>query len=157
MISVNSSVWNPCSARSRSPGNPTSSLGFATFRWVDDTVEGRRKDVVVALVEASAASEDLKHLFDDLDVATREAIELVESGRSALELAESMSLADRRERLNLAADRMRKSRHEFQRSMFLLALAEGASRAQIARVWRVSRQLVSRMAGEQVDHSPLEV
>jgi len=37
------------------------------------------------------------------------------------------------------------------------ALAEGASRAQIARVWRVSRQLVSRMAGEQVDHSPLEI
>jgi hypothetical protein len=36
-------------------------------------------------------------------------------------------------------------------------LAEGASRAQIARVWRVSRQLVSRMAGEQVDQSPLEV
>jgi hypothetical protein len=123
---------------------------------VDDTVEGRRKDVIVALLEANAASEDLTHLFDDLDVTTREAIELVQSGRSALELAESMSLADRRERLNMAADRMRRSRHEFQRSMFLLALAEGASRAQIARVWRVSRQLVSRMAGEQVDHGPLE-
>jgi hypothetical protein len=123
---------------------------------VDDTVEGRRKDVIVALLEASAASEDLKHLFDDLDVTTREAIELVKSGRNALELAESMSLADRRETLNSAADRMRRSRHEFQRSMFLLALAEGASRAQIARVWRVSRQLVSRMAGEQVDHGPFE-
>jgi hypothetical protein len=118
---------------------------------VDATVESRRKDVVIALREASAASEDLKRMFDDLDVITREAVQKVEYGSTALELAESMGLADRRENLNAAADRMRKSRHDFQRAMFLLALAEGSSRAEIARVWRVSRQLVSRMAGEQVE------
>jgi DNA-directed RNA polymerase specialized sigma24 family protein len=118
---------------------------------MDATVESRRRDVVTALREANAASEDLKRMFDDLDVVTREAVEKVEFGSTALELAESMGLADRRENLNAAADRMRKSRHEFQRAMFLLALAEGSSRAEIARVWRVSRQLVSRMAGEHVE------
>jgi hypothetical protein len=118
---------------------------------MDATVESRRKDVVNALREANAASENLTRMFGDLDVVTREAVEKVEYGSSALELAESMGLADRRENLNAAADRMRKSRHEFQRAMFLLALAEGSSRAEIARVWRVSRQLVSRMVGEHVE------
>jgi hypothetical protein len=123
---------------------------------VDDTVEGRRRDVIVALRETSTASEDLKHMFDDLDVVTRLAIEQIESGATALELAESMHLADRRENLNEAADRMRATRHQFQRAMFLLSLAEGASRAEIARAWRVSRQLVSRMAGEQVEDDSAE-
>jgi FixJ family two-component response regulator len=106
---------------------------------------------VVALREASSASEELRNLFERLSSVTREVVEQIESGASALQLAESMGLADRREALNTAAERMRRSRHELQRSMFLLALAEGASRAEIARVWRVSRQLVSRMVGEQGD------
>jgi hypothetical protein len=121
---------------------------------VDDTVEARRREVIAALRETSAASEDLKIQFDDLDVVTREAIELIEGGASALGLAKSMGLADRRENLNMAAARMRACRHQMQRAMFLLALAEGASRAEIARVWRVSRQLVSRMAGEQTEDDP---
>jgi len=33
--------------------------------------------------------------------------------------------------------------------MFLLAVTEGESRAEIARIWRVSRQLVSRMVKEK--------
>jgi hypothetical protein len=124
---------------------------FAAFTSVDATVRARRRDVVIALREASAASEDLRNLFERLSSVTREVVEQIESGASALQLAESMGLADRREALNTAADRMRRSRHDLQRSMFLLALAEGASRAEIARVWRVSRQLVSRMVGEQGD------
>jgi hypothetical protein len=138
-------------AGAHSSRGPRSRRRFATFGPMDATVESRRKDVVNALLEANAASENLTRMFGDLDVVTREAVEKVEYGSTALELAESMGLADRRENLNAAADRMRKSRHEFQRAMFLLALAEGSSRAEIARVWRVSRQLVSRMVGEHVE------
>jgi hypothetical protein len=101
--------------------------------------------------EVKAASEDLKGLFDRLEAVTRDALGQIESGARSLDMAQSMGLADRREILNAAGARMQKARHEFQRAMFLLALAEGASRAEIARVWRVSRQLVSRMTGE-VDH-----
>jgi hypothetical protein len=137
--------------RPRRSRGPAPGRRFATFDPVDATVESRRKDVIIALREASAASEDLKGMFDNLDIVTREAVDKVKQGSTALELAESMRLADRRENLNAAADRMRKSRHEFQRAMFLLALAEGSSRAEIARVWRVSRQLVSRMAGEHLE------
>ena len=92
----------------------------------------------------------VRNLFERLSSVTREVVEQIESGASALQLAESMGLADRREALNTAAERMRRSRHELQRSMFLLALAEGASRAEIARVWRVYRQLVSRMVENKV-------
>ncbi len=63
-------------------------------------------------------------------------------------LAASMGLADRRLTLNTAIERVRKGRHELLRAMFLLALDEGSSRAEIARAWHVSRQLVSRMTGE---------
>jgi hypothetical protein len=60
-----------------------------------------------------------------------------------------MGLADRREIVNSAAARLRKARHDFQRAMFLLAIAEGSSLAEIGRTWRVSRQLVSRMTKEK--------
>jgi DNA-directed RNA polymerase specialized sigma24 family protein len=116
---------------------------------MDAAVRHARKEVLVALREAGAASTHLTSLLTDVESVVRETIAHVKGGSSALELAESMDMANRREIVNAAADRMRKSRHEVQRSIFLLALAEGVSRAEIARVWRVSRQLVSRMTGEE--------
>jgi hypothetical protein len=102
-----------------------------------------------ALEEVSAASVDLATLLSSLGVVTHEAMGQVEGGGKAIDLAASMDLANRREILNKAADRMRNSRHQVQRAFFLLALAEGSSRAEVARVWRVSRQLVSRMTAEE--------
>ena len=98
--------------------------------------------------EVGAASEDLKSMFDRLVSGLDVAIEQIQRGGTALEVAQSMGLADRREMLNAAAARVRKARHEFQRAMFLQAVAEGSSLAEIARTWRVSRQLVSRMTKE---------
>jgi len=115
---------------------------------VDAAARARRKELVAALHEVTVASEDLSALLGILSVVTRDAIAQVERGSSAIELAESGDLASRRETLNMAAYRMRRSRHEVQRAFFLLALAEGSSKAEVARVWRVSRQLVSRMVGE---------
>jgi hypothetical protein len=112
-------------------------------------VPARRLDVISATREVRAASEDLKHLFDRLVTGADCAIEQIERGETALDVAHSMHLADRREKLNAAATRVRKGRHEFQRTMFLLAMAEGSSLAEIGRTWRVSRQLVSRMTKEK--------
>jgi DNA invertase Pin-like site-specific DNA recombinase len=100
--------------------------------------------------EIGAASEDLRNLFDRLVAGLDVAVEQFERGGTALEVAQSMGLADRREILNAAAARLRRARHEFQRAMFLLAMAEGSSLAEIARAWRVSRQLVSRMTKEKL-------
>jgi len=111
-------------------------------------VSARRLDVVQTMREVGAASEDLKSMFDRLVSGLDVAIEQIQRGGTALEVAQSMGLADRREMLNAAAARVRKARHEFQRAMFLQAVAEGSSLAEIARTWRVSRQLVSRMTKE---------
>jgi hypothetical protein len=109
----------------------------------------QRHEVVSAMREILAASEDLTYLLDHLGSDLGDGIGQVERGVSALDVARSMCLADRREIVNSAASRLRKARHDFQRAMFLLAMAEGSSLAEIGRTWRVSRQLVSRMTKEK--------
>jgi ABC-type transporter Mla subunit MlaD len=110
-----------------------------------EQLAARRRDLVAAMEEITAAGRDLTGLFDDLELVLRDAVGQIERGARALDVAQSMRLADRRESLNAAADRVRRGRHATQLAMFLLAVDEGESRAEIARVWRVSRQLISRM------------
>jgi len=111
-------------------------------------VSARRSDAIEAMREVGAAGEVLRGMFEQLRTGLDLAIGQIQRGGTALEVAQSMQLADRREELNAAAARVRKARHEFQRAMFLQAVAEGSSLAEIARTWRVSRQLVSRMTKE---------
>jgi DNA-directed RNA polymerase specialized sigma24 family protein len=99
--------------------------------------------------ETTAASEVLKRLFDRLELVPSDAVEQIEHGAKALGVTQSMGLADSRETLNAAVTRLRRACHDLQRAMFLLAVTEGESRAEIARIWRISRQLVSRMVREQ--------
>jgi hypothetical protein len=112
-------------------------------------VAARRLDVVSAMREVGAASEDLKNMFEQLVSGIDGSIERIEHGGTALQVAEAIGLADYREALNAGAARVRRARHDFQRAMFLLAMAEGSSLAEIARTWRVSRQLVSRVTKEE--------
>ncbi len=106
-------------------------------------------EVVAAMRSVSEASKELKLLFDRLDIAMHRAIGVIESGVPVLELAQSMNLPGRREALNEAAARARAAQHALLRSLFRAAEAEGATKADIARTWRVSRQLVSRMVKER--------
>ena len=114
-----------------------------------DQLSVRRQGVIQATSELVAASEDLGYLLGRLGSDLVEGMQSVEQGVSALDVSLSMGLADRREIVNAAASRLRQARHNFQRAMFLLAMAEGNSLAEIGRIWRVSRQLVSRMAREK--------
>jgi hypothetical protein len=111
----------------------------------------RRRDLVVAMEDIAAAGKDLTALFDDLELVLRDAVGQIERGARALDVAQAMGLADRRESVNAAADRVRRGRHAVQLAMFHLAVDEGESRAEIARVWRVSRQLISRMIRDGPD------
>jgi hypothetical protein len=117
----------------------------------EEQLVARRRDLVVAMEEITAAGRDLADLVDHLELVLRDAVGRIERGARALDVAQSMGLADRRESVNAAADRVRQSRHALQLAMFLVALDEGESRAEIARVWRVSRQLISRMIREGPD------
>ncbi len=114
-----------------------------------DELSDQRHAVVAAMREILAASDDLTYLLKRLGSDLADGIEQVERGMSALDVTASMCLADRREIVNAAASRLRAARHGFQRAMFLLAIAEGSSLAEIGRTWRVSRQLVSRMTKEK--------
>jgi Homeodomain-like domain-containing protein len=115
-----------------------------------DEIAARREAVVSAIRELAAASQDLTYLFGRLGLDMGgDAIEQIERGVNALDLVRSMSLADRRETLQAAAARLQGCRHEFQRAMFLLSAAQGEPMAEIARAWRVSRQLVSRTIKEK--------
>jgi hypothetical protein len=115
-----------------------------------DEIALRREAVVSAIRELAAASQDLTYLFGRLGLDMGgDAIEQIEQGVNALDLVRSMSLADRRETLQAAAARLQGCRHEFQRAMFLLSAAQGEPLAEIARAWRVSRQLVSRTVREK--------
>jgi hypothetical protein len=115
-----------------------------------DELPALRAGVMAAMCDLTAASQDLTYLFGRLGLDMGgDAIGQIERGANALEVVRSMGLADRRETLQAAAFRLQKSRHEFQREMFRLSAAEGESLAEIARAWRVSRQLVSRTIREQ--------
>ena len=119
-------------------------------RPAGDEIAARREAVVSAIRALTAASQDLTYLFGRLGLDMGgDAIEQIERGTNALDLVRSMSLADRRETLQAAAARLQGCRHEFQRAMFLLSAAEGEPMAEIARAWRVSRQLVSRTIRER--------
>jgi DNA-directed RNA polymerase specialized sigma24 family protein len=56
---------------------------------------------------------------------------------------------EQRAKVNACLADMQQARHRSQRSLFLLAVDEGFSLAEIARTWGISRQLVSRMTKEE--------
>jgi hypothetical protein len=129
--------------------SPSEVLAIEDNEQERDQLSVRRQIVILATCELVAASEDLSYLLGRLGSDLVDGMQRVEQGVSALDVSRSMCLADRREIVNAAASRLRQARHDFQRAMFLLAMAEGSSLAEIGRTWRVSRQLVSRMTKEK--------
>jgi hypothetical protein len=115
-----------------------------------DQLASRRHSLVAAVHELVSSCQDLTDLFGRLgpDVSG-DLLVHIERGASASDIVRSMSLAEHRETLMAALLRLEKSRHEFQREMFMLSMAQGESPAEIAETWRVSRQLVSRTIREK--------
>ena len=113
-----------------------------------ELIAARRIELIAAIEEVRAAGKEVKALLDKLDQSMRRAVGQLERGASANKVVSATGLPDRRAALNDSAARMRLARYECQRAMFRLAIAEGISKSDIARQWRVSRQLVSRTARE---------
>jgi hypothetical protein len=78
----------------------------------------------------------------------RRARRMVESGRSASEVARLNGAAEARAANSEMLRKVQAARHRAQQAQFKLASAEGSTMADIARGWGVSRQLVSRMVKE---------
>jgi len=97
--------------------------------------------------------------FEDAIIATRNQLKvmetlmrrvrrMMESGRSANEIARQANAAQARAATSKIIRDVQAARHRAQQAQFKMAAAEGATMAEIARNWGVSRQLVSRMVKE---------
>lgn len=109
----------------------------------------RRQSVIkdLAGLEEAAATvrASLAQLEDRVSLARRH----LESGGPAGDLQRVAHVMEERAAVNAALAEMQQARHRSQRSLFLLAVDEGFSLAEIARTWGISRQLVSRMTKEE--------
>jgi hypothetical protein len=75
----------------------------------------------------------------------------LEAGNSTNDFRGLVDPAKLRASLSEATMRLERARHVSQRAMFKLLVAEGVSMANIARVYGISRQLVSRVVSEPDD------
>jgi len=107
-----------------------------------------RRDVLAALDELDAATEESGRLFVRLRTQAHQLRPQIEREAKVSDLTHSVRISDCRGAVSQALTRVEKARHQFQRAMFRLAAAEGSSLADIARAWGISRQLVSRMTKE---------
>jgi hypothetical protein len=104
-----------------------------------------RRRVLLTIRELDAATDEANNLLAHAMRRTLGVGQQIERGASVLEVTYSTGMSEQRTMLNEAILRIEGARHQFHRSMFLLAAAEGNTKAEIARAWGVSRQLVSRM------------
>jgi len=72
----------------------------------------------------------------------------IEKGTRVTEAMTALGTGDVRRDLSDQIDALVRARHTAQHAIVGLAVSEGVSRGELARVWGVSRQLVSRLAKE---------
>ena len=71
---------------------------------------------------------------------------LIEDGASLEEAFSSLAVCDQRRTLNSHLEALDRARLSVRRSVITMGVSEGVSLGKLARMWGVSRQLVTRMA-----------
>jgi len=107
-----------------------------------------RQDAVRTLREMEDAIVRTRDQLKTMEMLMRRVRKMMETSRSATEVAQVVNAASARAATSEIIREVQAARHRAQQAQFKLAAAEGASMAQIARAWGVSRQLVSRMVKE---------
>jgi len=107
-----------------------------------------RAESVRTLTEMEEAIVRTRNQLRFMETLMRRVRRMLESGGSATEVARLASAAQARANMSEIIREVQGARHQAQRAQFRLAVAEGATLAEIARTWGVSRQLVSRMVKE---------
>lgn len=108
-----------------------------------------RRDVIEGLRELEAAAASLRASLLQLEERVQRTRHHLEGGGPAADLPRVAHVMEQRARVNACLADMQHVRHRSQRSLFMLAVEEGFSLAEIARAWGISRQLVSRMTKEE--------
>ena len=108
-----------------------------------------RRDVIDGLRELEAASSSLRSSLLLLEERVQRARHHLVGGGPVADLPRVAHVMEQRAKVNACLADMQQARHRSQRSLFLLAVDEGFSLAEIARTWGISRQLVSRMTKEE--------
>lgn len=111
-------------------------------------LQALRQEAIRELTEFEAAIVKTRNQLKFMENVMRRVRKMTESGRSASEVAEAVDFAQGRAATSAVIREIQAARHRAQRAQFKLSAAEGATMAEIARRWGVSRQLVSRMVKE---------
>jgi DNA-directed RNA polymerase specialized sigma24 family protein len=114
-----------------------------------ESPSARRRSVIEDLVELEAAAATVRASLAQLEDRVSLARQLIQSGGPIADLPRVAHVMEERAAVNAALADMQQARHRSQRSLFLLAVEEGFTLADIARTWGISRQLVSRMTKEE--------
>jgi len=107
-----------------------------------------REDASRTLKEMEEAIIRTRSQLKFMENLMRRVRKMIESGRSATEVATLANAAQARGATSDIIREVQAARHRAQQAQFKLAAAEGSTMAEIARGWGVSRQLVSRMVKE---------
>jgi hypothetical protein len=111
-------------------------------------LDALRADVVRSLSELEEAIVLTRTQLKVMETLMRRARKMMETGRGANDVARVAHAAQARANTSKIIRDVQAARHRAQQAQFKMAAAEGATMAQIARNWGVSRQLVSRMVKE---------
>jgi hypothetical protein len=70
----------------------------------------------------------------------------IEKGKSVAEAFDGLGIPEGRQEIHDRLADLERTRHEARRAIIALGVSEGLSMGELARLWGVSRQLVSRIA-----------
>jgi hypothetical protein len=113
-------------------------------------IQALREESVQSILDMEEALVHVRNHLKTLEATMRRARRLATTGLPALEIAVATNAAQVRAGTSATIDEIQQARHRARQLQFKVAAAEGASMAEIARGWGVSRQLVSRMVKEPV-------
>ena len=111
-------------------------------------MERERDEVLSTYAEYEAASADLRRVMREHEVFLRRLRRKLEQGRSLRESLEGTDFANVWTRVVEQLDHAEKARYRARLASFALLDREHVSIGEISRIWRVSRQLVSRTMRE---------
>jgi len=111
-------------------------------------MQSLRDEAIRSIGEMEEAILATRNQLRVMEAVMRRGRKMLESGRGASEVASVNHAAEARAATSEIIRRVQGARHRAQQAQFKLAAAEGATMAEIARGWGVSRQLVSRMVKE---------
>jgi len=111
-------------------------------------MQSLRDEAIRSIGEMEEAILATRNQLRVMETVMRRGRKMLESGRGASEVASVNHAAEARAATSEIIRRVQGARHRAQQAQFKLAAAEGATMAEIARGWGVSRQLVSRMVKE---------